>query len=379
VGTTHAIFRYGIQDLMPDNIHFIHGPGCPVCVLPTSRIDQALYLLEHNDIILCSYGDLLRVPATDGKSLLKAKAGGSDVRMVYSTQDALKIARDNPDREVLFFAIGFETTTPASAIAIQQAADEGLKNFTLFCNHVLTPAAIQNILESPEVREIGSVSIDGFFGPSHVSAIIGSRPYEFFAEEFQRPVVIAGFEPLDVMQSTLMLIHQINEDRFEVENEYGRVVTRDGNQKAQKLVAETFELRPLFEWRGLGEGLIVHFASEKNIRYLIVSNALTFLNYTLKRSKGANAPLFYAVQNAQQIANYLVQSASQKTQWDLAWSPPRGLVPLTGATGDLESDQKNYLHANNFVYCSTRETDEWMGRISQPSSINNWNGNGAMR
>jgi len=252
-GHTHAIFRYGIQDLMPDNIHFIHGPGCPVCVLPTSRIDQALYLLEHNDIILCSYGDLLRVPATDGKSLLKAKAGGSDVRMVYSTQDALKIARDNPDREVLFFAIGFETTTPASAIAIQQAADEGLKNFTLFCNHVLTPAAIQNILESPEVREIGSVSIDGFFGPSHVSAIIGSRPYEFFAEEFQRPVVIAGFEPLDVMQSTLMLIHQINEDRFEVENEYGRVVTRDGNQKAQKLVAETFELRPLFEWRGLGE------------------------------------------------------------------------------------------------------------------------------
>ncbi|MES9978101.1 MAG: hydrogenase formation protein HypD, partial [Candidatus Thiodiazotropha sp. 6PLUC5] len=152
----------------------------------------------------------------------------------------------------VFLAIGFETTTPPSAVALQQAKQQGLKNFSLFCNHVLTPAAIQNILESPEVREIGSVSIHGFFGPSHVSSVIGSRPYEFFAEEFQRPVVIAGFEPLDVMQSALMLIRQLNEGRFEVENEYTRVVTRDGNRKAQKLVADVFELRRSFEWRGLG-------------------------------------------------------------------------------------------------------------------------------
>ncbi|HIJ21587.1 MAG: hydrogenase formation protein HypD [Gammaproteobacteria bacterium] len=252
-GHTHAIFRYGVPDLLPKNVHFVHGPGCPVCVLPTARIDQALYLLEQEDVILCSYGDLLRVPASHKKSLLKAKAQGSDVRMVYSTQDALKIARENPEREVVFFAIGFETTTPPTAVAIKQAATEGLSNFSVFCNHVLTPAAIQNILESPEVREIGTVSIDGFFGPSHVSAIIGSRPYEFFAEEFQRPVVIAGFEPLDVMQSTLMLIQQLNEGRYEVENEYHRVVSRDGNLKAQALVAELFELRPLFEWRGLGQ------------------------------------------------------------------------------------------------------------------------------
>lgn len=251
-GHTHAIFRYGVQDLMPANVRFVHGPGCPVCVLPIGRIDNAISLLREHDVILCTYGDLLRVPASGRKSLMKAKAEGADVRMVYSTQDALKIARENPGREVVFFAIGFETTTPPTAVAIKQAQAEGLENFSVFCNHVLTPAAIQNILESPEVREMGAVSIDGFFGPSHVSSIIGSRPYEFFAEEFQRPVVIAGFEPLDVMQSTLMLIRQLNEGRHEVENEYTRVVSRDGNIKAQKLVGEVMELRRSFEWRGLG-------------------------------------------------------------------------------------------------------------------------------
>lgn len=251
-GHTHAIFRYGVQDLMPDNVKFVHGPGCPVCVLPIGRIDEAIHLVETHDVILCTYGDLLRVPASERKSLIKVKAAGGDVRMVYSTQDALHIARENPGREVVFFAIGFETTTPPSAVALQQAKAEGLKNFSLFCNHVLTPAAIQNILESPEVRELGTVSIHGFFGPSHVSSIIGSRPYEFFAQEFRRPVVIAGFEPLDVMQSALMLIRQLNEGRYEVENEYTRVVTREGNQKAQRLVADVFELRRSFEWRGLG-------------------------------------------------------------------------------------------------------------------------------
>ncbi len=252
-GHTHAIFRYGVQDLMPGNMKFIHGPGCPVCVLPIARIDSAIELAEKHDVILCTYGDMMRVPASRKKSLIKAKAAGADVRMVYSTQDALKIARDNPDRQLVFFAIGFETTTPPTAVAIKQAQAEGLENFTVFCNHVLTPAAIQHILQSPELRELGSVSIDGFLGPSHVSSIIGSQPYDFFAEEFQKPVVIAGFEPLDVMQATLMLIRQVNEGRFEVENEYGRVVTPEGNRKAQKLVQEVFELRRIFEWRGLGQ------------------------------------------------------------------------------------------------------------------------------
>lgn len=251
-GHTHAIFRYGVQDLMPGNVRFVHGPGCPVCVLPIGRIDNAIQLVEEHDVILCTYGDLMRVPASGRRSLMKVKAGGADVRMVYSTQDALRIARENPEREVVFFAIGFETTTPPTAVALRQARAEGLKNFSVFCNHVLTPAAIQNILESPEVREMGSVAIDGFFGPSHVSSVIGSQPYEFFAEEFQKPVVIAGFEPLDVMQSALMLVRQLNEGRHEVENEYTRVVSREGNLKAQALVAEVMELRRSFEWRGLG-------------------------------------------------------------------------------------------------------------------------------
>lgn len=251
-GHTHAIFRYGVQDLMPSNIKFVHGPGCPVCVLPIGRLDNAIQLVQEHNVILCTYGDMMRVPASGRETLLKVKARGADVRMVYSTQDALKIAKNNPDREVVFFAIGFETTTPPTAVAIKQAQTEGLENFSVFCNHVLTPAAIQNILSSPEVREMDSVSIDGFFGPSHVSAIIGSRPYEFFAEEFQKPVVIAGFEPLDVMQSALMLVRQLNEGRHEVENEYTRVVTREGNQKAQALIAEFMELRRTFEWRGLG-------------------------------------------------------------------------------------------------------------------------------
>lgn len=252
-GHTHAIFRYGVQDLMPENVRFVHGPGCPVCVLPIGRIDNAIALAERNGAIVATYGDMMRVPASERNSLLKAKAGGADIRMVYSIRDAMKIARETPDREVVFFAIGFETTTPPTAVALRDAKAEGLKNFSVFCNHVLTPAAMQHILQSSDVRESGAVSIDGFLGPSHVSTVIGSRPYECFAEKFRRPVVIAGFEPLDVMQSVLMVIRQLNEGRHEVENEYVRVVTREGNRKAQALISEAFEVRPSFEWRGLGE------------------------------------------------------------------------------------------------------------------------------
>ncbi|MGX5851479.1 hydrogenase formation protein HypD [Mesorhizobium sp. PL10] len=251
-GHTHAIFRYGVQDLMPDNVHFVHGPGCPFCVLPVNRLDDAVELAERHGVILCSYGDMMRVPGTRQRSLIRAKADGADIRMVYSTLDALKIARDNPGRQVVFFAIGFETTTPPTAVAILQAKAEGLANFSVFCSHVLTPAAITHILDSPEVHELGLVKIDGFLGPSHVSSVIGSAPYEYFAEEFRRPVVIAGFEPLDVMQSTLMLVRQVNEGRHDVENEYARVVTREGNLKAQGLVGDVMELRSAFEWRGLG-------------------------------------------------------------------------------------------------------------------------------
>jgi len=252
-GHTHAISRYGVTDLLPPNVVMVHGPGCPVCVLPIGRIDSAIELAARTGLILCTYADTLRVPASQGLSLLKAKARGADIRMVYSSADAVRIAQENPAREVVFFAIGFETTTPPTAVAIKQAQALGLANFSVFCNHVLTPAAIGNILESKEVREYGTVPLDGFIGPAHVSTVIGSQPYEYFAEEYAKPVVIAGFEPLDVMQAILMLVRQLNEGRAEVENEFTRAVTRDGNAKAKALVAEVFELRRSFEWRGLGE------------------------------------------------------------------------------------------------------------------------------
>jgi hydrogenase expression/formation protein HypD len=251
-GHTHAISRYGIQDLLPRNVHLIHGPGCPVCVLPVGRIDAAIKLAERPGVTLCSYGDLMRVPGSHGNSLLRAKAGGADIRMVYSTLDALRIAEAEPTREVVFFAIGFETTTPPTAFAIRLAVEKELTNFSVFCNHVLTPSAIQNILESPDVREFGRVRIDGFIGPAHVSTVIGTQPYAFFAEEFEKPVVIAGFEPLDVMQAILMLMAQVNEGRHQVENQYVRAVKPEGNAKATAEVAEIFELRKTFEWRGLG-------------------------------------------------------------------------------------------------------------------------------
>ncbi|BCB28555.1 hydrogenase expression/formation protein hypD2 [Sulfurimicrobium lacus] len=245
-GHTHAIFRYGIQGLLPDCVHMIHGPGCPVCVLPIGRVDNAIELARMPGVTLCCYGDMLRVPGSGRVSLLKAKADGADIRMVYSSADALKIAQENPERQVVFFAIGFETTTPPTAVVILQAETLGLNNFTVFSNHVLTPAAIGAIMQSGEAR------VDGVVGPAHVSTVIGSRPYEPFSAEYHMPVVIAGFEPLDMMQAILMLIRQINEGRAEVENEFTRAVTRDGNLKAQRMVDEVFELRDTFEWRGLG-------------------------------------------------------------------------------------------------------------------------------
>jgi hydrogenase expression/formation protein HypD len=252
-GHTHAIARYGIGELLPANLRLIHGPGCPVCVLPIGRIDQAIGLALDRGAIVCTYGDTMRVPASNGLSLMKAKARGGDIRMVYSAADALKIARAQPEREVVFFAIGFETTTPPTALVIQQAAKEGLANFSVLSCHVLTPSAITHILESAEVREYGTVPIDGFVGPAHVSIVIGSAPYDHFADEYRKPVVIAGFEPLDVMQAILMLVRQVNEGRAEVENEFTRAVTPEGNLAAQKVVSDVFELRERFEWRGLGE------------------------------------------------------------------------------------------------------------------------------
>ncbi|ATQ67069.1 MULTISPECIES: hydrogenase formation protein HypD [Methylosinus] len=247
-GHTHAISRYGVEDLLPENIRMIHGPGCPVCVLPMGRIDDAIKLAARPEVTLCTYADLMRVPASGGTSLMKAKADGADIRMVYSTLDAIAIAEKEPDREVVFFAIGFETTTPPTALAIRLAQKKRLRNFSIFCNHVITPAAMQAILETNE-----GVAIEGFVGPAHVSTVIGMSPYRRFATDYHKPVVIAGFEPLDVIQAVLMLVRQINEGRSDIENQYRRAVTETGNGRAIDEMAEIFELRESFEWRGLGE------------------------------------------------------------------------------------------------------------------------------
>ncbi len=251
-GHTHAISRYGLADLLPPQVRMIHGPGCPVCVLPIGRIDQAIRLALDEGVTLCTYADTLRVPASAGLTMLRARAQGADIRMVYSAAEALVLARREPGRQVVFFAIGFETTTPPTALLIRQAAALGLANFSVLCCHVLTPPAIAAILDAPEARAPGGVALDGFIGPAHVSTVIGSRPYARFAAEYRKPVVIAGFEPLDVMQAILMLVRQVNDGRAEVENEFTRAVTDDGNLKAQALMADVFALRESFEWRGLG-------------------------------------------------------------------------------------------------------------------------------
>lgn len=256
-GHTHTIHRYGLPSLLPPNIELIHGPGCPVCVLPMGRIDQAIALAKTSDVILCSYGDLLRIPGSEQQSLLQTKARGADVRMVYSVDDALQLAKHNPHKTIVFFAIGFETTTPPTAYAIQQAKVKKLNNFCVFCNHVLTPVAMAHLLPTAH--------LDGFIGPAHVSIITGSQAYETVARQFCKPIVIAGFEPLDILHSILMLISQINAHRFEVEIQYTRAVTREGNRRSQQLIAEVFELRPLFEWRGLG--IIADSALQINSAY----------------------------------------------------------------------------------------------------------------
>lgn len=278
-GHTHAISRYGVADLLPTNIRMIHGPGCPVCVLPIGRVDQAIGLALERGVILCTYADVMRVPASDGLSLMKAKARGADVRMVYSAADALQLAHAHPDREVVFLAIGFETTTPPTALIVRHAKASGIGNFSVLCNHVLTPSAITHILESAEVRQYGTVPIDGFIGPAHVSIVIGSQPYVHFSEEYRKPVVIAGFEPLDVMQAILMLVRQINQGRAEVENEFTRAVTPHGNTAAQQVVSEVMELRQSFEWRGLGE--VPYSALKLRPAYAAFDAELRFdLNYT---------------------------------------------------------------------------------------------------
>ncbi len=244
-GHTHAIFKYGIEDLLPDNITMIHGPGCPVCVIPTGRVDDAISVAQRPHVIFTTFGDAMRVPGSK-TSLLDAKAAGADVRMVYSPLDALKLAKQNPQRQVVFFALGFETTSPSTALTVMQAARDAVGNFSIFSNHIMVVPALKALLDAPDLL------LSGFVGPGHVSTVIGTAPYDFIPREYRKPVVVSGFEPLDVLQSIYMVVKQIVEGRAEVENQYGRVVPREGNRRALDVLAEVFEAREHFEWRGLG-------------------------------------------------------------------------------------------------------------------------------
>ena len=244
-GHTHTIYKHGLEDYLPETITLVHGPGCPVCVIPMGRVDDAIHIAEQPDVILTTFGDMMRVPGGRG-SFLDSKAAGTDIRMVYSPLDSLKIARQNPDKRVVFMAIGFETTAPSTAMTVLRAAAEGIENFSIFCSHVTIIPAIKAILNSPDLR------LDGFVGPGHVSTVIGCRPYDFIAREYGKPLVCAGFEPLDILQSVYQLMIQLSEGRSEVENQYSRVVPWNGNPRALKVIGEVMELRPYFEWRGLG-------------------------------------------------------------------------------------------------------------------------------
>lgn len=248
-GHTHAICRYAIADMLPANLTMIHGPGCPVCVLPVGRVDAAIAIAERTGVTLCSFGDVLRIPGSRRRSLLSAKAAGADVRVVYSPLDALGLAQTLPERQVVFFAVGFETTTPPTAAVLAQARQLGIGNFSVFCNHVLTPPAIAAILggagEGP--------ALDGILGPAHVAAVTGGDAFAGFARDARMPVVIAGFEPLDLLQAILMLVRQANSGAARVEIQYSRGVTAAGNRTAQALAAAVFEPRATFAWRGLGQ------------------------------------------------------------------------------------------------------------------------------
>jgi hydrogenase expression/formation protein HypD len=245
-GHTHSIFKYGIEEILPEAIELIHGPGCPVCVMPKGRLDDAISISLKQNVIFTTFGDAMRVPGSQ-TNLLQAKAQGADIRMVYSPLDSLQIAKDNPDKEVVFFALGFETTAPSTALTILQAASEKIHNFSMFSNHVLVIPALKALLDNPDLQ------LDGFIGPGHVSMVIGTEPYEFISQEYQKPIVISGFEPLDIIQSLWMVLQQIVENRCEVENQYNRLVEKMGNQVAIATMNKVFENRESFEWRGLGE------------------------------------------------------------------------------------------------------------------------------
>ena len=315
-GHTHTIYRHGIEHLLPENVELVHGPGCPVCVIPMGRVDDAIWLARQPDVIFTCFGDMMRVPGSNG-SLLDAKARGADVRFVYSPLDALKIAVDNPDKQIVFFAIGFETTAPSTAVTLVRARELGIENFTVFCNHVTIVPPIKAILESPDLR------LSGFLGPGHVSTVVGNRPYRFVPEVYGKPLVVAGFEPLDILASIAMLLRQIREGRCEVENQYSRVVHEEGNPAALALMAEVFALRPHFEWRGLG------FISQSALR--LATTSPTSMPSSGSRCRACGSPTRRPASAARcsracsspGSARFSGRRAHRRHRSAPAWSPPR--------------------------------------------------------
>ncbi len=244
-GQTHAIIKFGVDELLPKSLTLVHGPGCPVCVTPLELIDKAIAIASRPDVIFCSFGDMLRVPGTQ-KDLLSVKASGGDVRIVYSPLDAVKLAKEHPQKQVVFFAVGFETTAPANAMSVVQAHQQGLKNYSILVSHVLVPPAMEAILSSPNCR------VQGFLAAGHVCTVMGYTEYEPIAKKYRRPIVVTGFEPLDILQGIAMCVRQLEQGRAEVENQYARSVRREGNRPARQIIHDVFRVVPR-KWRGVGE------------------------------------------------------------------------------------------------------------------------------
>ena len=244
-GHTHTIFKYGLEQLLPKEIELIHGPGCPVCVLPINKVDECVELAEEKQVILTTFGDAIRVPGSK-KSLLQAKAEGADIRIVYSPMDALDIAVKNPGKDVVFFALGFETTMPSTALTVQEAKKQEVLNFSILCNHITIPQTLKALLDTD------NLNLDAFIGPGHVNMIIGTEVYGFIVNQYKKPIVVSGFEPLDILQSISMLIKQLLENRCEIENQYKRVVSKKGNIIAQEAINNVYQIKEYSEWRGLG-------------------------------------------------------------------------------------------------------------------------------
>ncbi len=326
-GQTHAIVKFGVDELLPPEITLLHGPGCPVCVTPVELIDKAVTLAGRPDVIFSSFGDMLRVPGTIG-DLLGAKARGGDVRMVYSPMDALKMAQANPDKEVVFFAVGFETTAPANAMAVYQAALQGVENFSILVSHVLVPPAIEAILSAPGNR------VQGFLAAGHVCAVVGYEEYYPLAEKYQVPFVVTGFEPLDIMQGIYMTIRQLESGRAEVENQYARCVRRAGNEPAQAIIREVFEVVPR-KWRGIGEipasglGLRAHYAA------FDAERRFDLLDYTAEESAECLSGAVLQGGSSRMSARLSGRCARRSSRSARRWYRPKARALLTTAIARL--------------------------------------------